>query len=264
MVNRYKAYNDYWGRYLKISLKRDKPLAELWWDITSPEIHWNRPIPKYVVENGKIRDIKTREDYLNWYDFSLKPITDKIDSDTDCIIEFGSGWGRNIFFLINKLKRKDIDYYAFEYTPSGKQVSDNIKEMIPEYNIYTDLFDYNNPKFELKKKYKKILIFTRHSIEQVNVLKPEFLNKLLDIDAKYDVVHQEPIGWQIDTEQREKWNQRDRNFSKFKRKYFNTNLFPMLKDLESKKRITILNLIVDYSSYRQEWNSTTVVHWKKT
>ncbi len=56
---------------------------------------------------------------MKYYDFVVEPIVNLIDKNTDCVIEFGSGWGRNIYYIDNKLQRKDIDYYAFEYTKEG-------------------------------------------------------------------------------------------------------------------------------------------------
>ncbi len=37
----------------------------------------------------------------------------------------------------------------------------------------------------------------------------------------------------------------------------------LLKGMEEQEKIKIHDLIVDYCSYRFEWNSSTIVHWTK-
>jgi hypothetical protein len=267
--NRYLAYNKYWGTYINEARKRitSKKLIDIWWEMTAREIQFqDLKREKKIVKNGQVSLIKTKQDFMDFYKFVMRPITDLITEETDCIIEFGSGWGRNIFYLIDQLKGKDIDYYALEYTPNGTNVANILAKTIPDITLYTGQFDYNNPEFELKKKYKHIVIFTRHSIEQVHTMKPDFFNKILDLDCKFDIVHQEPIGWQISQEEKKKIGQEDRNLSEFHTKTYNhhnRNLYSILKKLESENKIKIVDLQIDYCSYRMEWNSSTSLRWEK-
>ena len=190
----------------------------------------------------------------------MKPITDLILDDVDCVIEFGSGWGRNIYYIIDKLKRKDIDYYALEYTKSGCNTSKMLTNYIKDYKVYNRIFDYNKPVIKLEKKYKNIVIFTRHSIEQVKVLKEDFFHKLLELESNYTVIHQEPIGWQITN--KKELNQEDKNMSEHI-KIFNTNLYKILMKLKNDKKIIIDDIKIDYCSYRSHTNAATLIICRK-
>ena len=245
------------------AVTENKEMMNAWWDMTENEIAFNKRKPenKPIVKSGIVSFIESKEDFMDYYDFVMEPHVSAIDDDVDCIIECGSGWGRNIFYLINKLKRKDIDYYALEYTRSGNNLCNMVKSMVPEYKVYSDFFDLNNPSIHLQKKYKKILVFTRHSIEQVVNLNNSFLNYLLSMNNLYKVIHQEPIGYQIDN--KKELNQEDRKLSSNKNEH-NNNFYSIVKRFEKDGKIKIEGIEIDHCIFGGLRNSATLIVWSPT
>lgn len=258
----YINHEKYWGSFIEYVNESNESLMDIWWNIFKKEIKFHKS--KYVIKNGiRYNNVITKEDFMEWYRFVMNPIINLVTQETDCIIEFGSGWGRNIFYLNEQINRDDIDYYAFEYTPKGCEMTELLKEKCSNgKNISTGVFDFNNPEFSLKKKYKNIVIFTRHAIEQVKVINPHFFKKLQDLNCEYTVVHQEPVGWQIGNKYRKQLKYTNKILSEHKNEEYNTNLFATLKGLEQRKEINITNIMIDHSSFKHEWNSSTVIIWK--
>jgi len=272
------AYEKYWGKYKNIidkSVSNSENLMDIWWKVTADE-NWSQT-PSDIQKNGIItksrhgnkkgctllRDGKacptfTKDDFFDYYEHVVNPIVSLVDKDVDCIIEFGSGWGRNLFYILNKIKRKDIDYYAFEYTGAGCNAAKSLARVVSDYNFYTNRFDYNNPNINLNKKYKKIVIFTRYSIEQVTILKLDFFNKLLEMKSNFNVVHQEPVGWQV---YNKKELGQEKNISSKKCDKYNKNLYKILKQLEKENKIIIDKVTVGYTGFVHR--SGTLIQWHK-
>jgi len=119
----------------------------------------------------------------------------------DHVVELGSGIGRNLFILVEKLDprlRGKIRFYACEYTDAGRQVCAALQERNTEMHLSIQHFDYYQPDFSFLEKAKKVLYFTCHSIEQIPVVNRTVIERILEASDQCFCYHAEPVGWQYD------------------------------------------------------------------
>lgn len=121
---------------------------------------------------------------------------------TEAIVELGSGWGSNLFQTyvgLGRTRSEKIDYIGAEYTDMGRNCSQKIANFAQHINFEDYPIDYRNPDLSFLTKYKKhILVYTHHSIEQVETVDHRLYQQLFDLDAEVTIIHFEPIGWQRD------------------------------------------------------------------
>jgi hypothetical protein len=121
----------------------------------------------------------------------------------DCVVELGSGIGRNLFILAQKLDprlKAKIGFYACEYTDAGRQVCEALQERNTGVRLFTRHFDYYQPDFTFLDKAENVLYFTCHSIEQIPVLNRTVMERILAASGQCFCFHAEPVGWQFDDE----------------------------------------------------------------
>jgi len=182
----------------------------------------------------------------------------------DAIIELGSGWGFNLFNIWLRGGPKSVPYHAFEYTEAGQRTASAVRGAVtagPAIQIHP--FDYRNPDMALAtNRYNRVLVYTSHSIEQVNQLPQSLFDRLMDIAQDVKVLHFEPVGWQF----RDELGQaRDMDFGQrayCERRKYNENLWAMLRALESKGRIAIRSAEADMMGVKV-YNSTSLIVWDK-
>ena len=284
-----------------------------------------RPRRKYVseeclvVQNGAY-EITSIDMSLNnqFIDILSKFIIDRVDQ-IDCVVELGSGIGRNIFALAHRLEeqlRERIMFYACELTSSGSRVCEELHELDNTLQISTEYFDYYQPDLSFLRKDDNVVFFTSHSIEQIPILNRSVLEEMISVSNRCFCFHAEPVGWQYVDElrrqraqlQAKEWRKKqpwlkrkllkaDRLvFSKFglglmdtterfginiakadigrsdkvsanAAKYssvrdYNTNLVPLLKDMEREGLIIIDTEKVNLYG-EDPFNPTTVIAWQK-
>jgi hypothetical protein len=97
-----------------------------------------------------------------------------IEADTDVIVEFGAGYGRNLFWLESILRheRPEMHYIACELTGAGRDCARELAALRPEMKLEIVPFDFRNPE--------------------------TFFSGLLAHGGKVVVAHYEPVGWQND------------------------------------------------------------------
>ena len=103
------------------------------------------------------------------------------------VVELGSGIGRNLFILAQKLDprlKENIMFYACEYTDAGRNDGDYAAAILRPF----------------LEKACKVLYFTCHSIEQIPVLHRAVMEAMLEASDRCYCFHAEPVGWQYDDE----------------------------------------------------------------
>ena len=118
-----------------------------------------------------------------------------IDPEVDCLVEFGSGIGLNLARMLLRLPDRNLCYVACEPSENGRMATEALFSLAPEAKLITRYFDYMEPDLDFLKDYRKIVVLTCHSIEQIMVLGNRFYDKLLDTNI-HACIHCEPIGWQ--------------------------------------------------------------------
>lgn len=122
--------------------------------------------------------------------------------DTCAIVEFGSGWGANLlqlFVAIGATRARAITFHAAEFTEPGRLCADLLARRDPHLRLQSHAFDYRAPNIDfLSGATGHVLAFTRHSVEQVDMIDPALYDRLHALGAATTLVHLEPVGWQAD------------------------------------------------------------------
>lgn len=162
------------------------------------------PEDRLVVQNGNYEIAPIDHSFEFNINDSVARFLNETDEQIHYVIEFGSGFGRNLFILASKLEshlRTKIGFYACEFTEAGRKACAELHSLDPDLNMSINRFDYYHPDFSFLDHTKKnILIFTRHSIEQIPVLNRAFFDGILKASNKCFGYHAEPVGWQYDDE----------------------------------------------------------------
>ncbi len=125
-----------------------------------------------------------------------------VRDDTKAIVELGSGWSVNLFQIyvgLGETRSRSIAYHGAEYTDEGQAAARRLAAHDGKINYNAHSFDYRNPDISFLKDIKgHILVFTRHSVEQVDMINPALYDMLASLEAEVTLVHIEPTGWQRD------------------------------------------------------------------
>ena len=157
---------------------------------------------RLAVINGKYAIVPFDNTFSDEIIDSLIKIINERREQIDCIVELGSGYGRNIFALADRLKPyqrgKQFEYFSCELTDSGRQTCKKLLKYSNEQKIHVEAFDYRNPNFSFLPNKKNYLFFTCHSIEQIPRLERSVIDGMLTISDNCYCLHAEPVGWQYE------------------------------------------------------------------
>lgn len=229
------GYEAYWGKlhnFLKTNYYGE--LKEEWEELNFFEQKdaFNHYLS--MIINGNTLNIKDGNEYL---EVKSNYISEKINSlvteDTDCVIELGSGWGRNV--ISNHILNPDWNMMGGELTDEGVSALNHfinkheLSNIESTYFNWCDVEDFCN--FVKDRNYKEIIIYSIHSIEQVSYLEVEQFEKLLNLPFKIKFFHVEPCSWQWDGNRHtHEWNE---------------NFKTILDTLEEKGKIKNVNVELD-------------------
>ncbi|MDX9861166.1 MAG: hypothetical protein RBS99_09630 [Rhodospirillales bacterium] len=182
-------------------------------------------------------------------------------SNTDAVIEMGSGWGYNLFNIWLR-GGPDVPYHAFEYTEAGRAVARSVRDASaggPRIEVHP--FDYYDADFApIAGRYGRVVVFSSHSIEQIESLPAVALEAVLGVAEEVLCLHFEPIGWQFADETRQAI--RDYGQRAYGEKHgYNKNLWPLLKDYQQRGRLTIEHTSADAMCVKT-YNGTSLIRWR--
>jgi len=263
LYQRYPQYEKHWLNYVitirDIILAGETNLSRVVKKVEDA-LRIRRPIEKALIL-GKVNKVPS-EIVWHWRDMqSLAFLTKYSDEDTDCVIEIGSGPALFLFKFWLTNGPLNASYYALEITQTGRLFT-NILSYLESITSFRSLyFDYQKPDFSaLRNKFKKVLVFSKGSVEQIPELPEELFSQLLSISNELTCVHFEPVGWQI--VEPYKQNLRTRKHRKrCLKKNYNTDLWPLLQELESKRLITINEYLINLSGKAD--HPDTYISWTK-
>lgn len=119
------------------------------------------------------------------------------NADTKRIVELGSGWGTNLFYLWLGGAPRSAAYVAMEYTEAGREATRLLASTEPELALEIRPFDYHRPDLSEFRTGDRTVVFTSYSIEQITHLNDALFEELLAIPGLDRVVHVEPVSWQL-------------------------------------------------------------------
>ena len=126
----------------------------------------------------------------------LATVLANLTEETEVVVELGSGWGRNLFNVYLRCRRKDLRFVACEPADAGRRATELLCALEDGIPFAVRPFTYMEPDLSFLEGGPNVLFFTSHSIEQVTRLDPRLFDLMLERTARCTCVHAEPIGWQ--------------------------------------------------------------------
>ena len=195
------------------------------------------------------------QEYL---DIKLGVLTEAVmgclSSDTELIVDLGSGWGRNSIYL-SHLFGDTYDFLACELSDSGRMCTDHFTDRfdLPITTLPFNYYDNTNLcAYLTEREYKKVVFFSSYSIEQIPTIGTTFFTSLLELPTpQMDFVHLEPVSWQL------------LGTPKNTIPHYNNDLVEVIQQLESAKLGTIHHMEANHYGHRQEF-AASLITWSKT
>jgi hypothetical protein len=194
-------------------------------------------------------------------DYSVIPsrwLIDLWEEDCDCLVELGSGLGRNLFEVYYGGGPAGIPYYAAEISKSGRRITERLAGLDPALDITSCVFDHTAPDFSFLKGRKSAFMFTCHSIEQVPMVPEDYFDCLASAADKVVCAHFEPFGFQISSVSEVSMMQA----KQVEEKNWNRNFLEVLKKANKKGVIKLTYLAQDMFGISDD-SPTSIAVWRK-
>jgi hypothetical protein len=217
----------------------------------------------------------------------IRYLAQLVRTNTTAVMELGSGWSSNLFQLYlarGATRSRKTIYYGGEYTREGQVCAKLLASREPAMAYRAFQFDYRDPDVTFLKRQKgHILLFTHHSIEQVDEINPLLFEQLRAIPNPVTVVHVEPVGWQRMPELLARREAGDDAFFEAIgarvqagqlglpaenaawwswRLQYNRNLLPILQRLEDEGAIRMVRRAWDFSGAANVLNPSSLLHYE--
>lgn len=192
----------------------------------------------------------------------LTVVVQHCDDKVKSIVELGAGYGRNLIELRHHFQRPDLALIGAEYTQSGRDAMEFFNASFPDLTpVQTAFTDHRLASFPFIPGKDKVLVFSCHSLEQVEKLPLDFFVNLAASAEDITGVHIEPFGFQAVP--RRAWNHSHYDHNAFIRsKDYNLNMWTCLEHAVREQAITITGVALN-ASFAQPENPSSVVVWKK-
>jgi hypothetical protein len=117
----------------------------------------------------------------------------------DAIIELGSGLGASLFETYYAGLPADLPLFGGELTESGVALSRRLAALDAHLNAVFFHFDHLAADLSIikERKFEKVLVYTSHSIEQVETVPLSFFREIAACAPSVTVLHLEPFGFQV-------------------------------------------------------------------
>ena len=197
---------------------------------------------------------------VSCYTWSNLPwfLADMIDETGpyDAVVELGCGHGGNLLRLYYAGAAANIPLWGGELTLSGQSMARNLAALNPAIPATFFHFDHLAPDLSPLGKLGRVLVFTCHSIEQVENLPQRFFDVVALAGKHVTCVHLEPFGFQIVVDTPIAKNQAEI----FKSRNWNQNL--AAASVEAERRGVIKRTFLTHNEFlKQSGNPTSVLIW---
>lgn len=217
--------------------------------------------PRFVytgdVEIGRASNA-TSAGFLDEIVKRVRRIADIAGEGFDTVAELGGGWGLNLFVLRQIVGDIIPAYVLAEYTETGRKLCGRFEGLRGARQLEKAFVDHKNPDLSFIKGSKRCLLFTCHSIEQIEFLPENYFKELCGAAADVVGIHLEPFGFQVDGNGRKNTT----HASFIQGQGYNQNLFSRLQEAEGAGLLKVRSIEIERFSSQSE-NPTSVVVWDK-
>jgi hypothetical protein len=218
---------------------------------------------KIPVLTGRVQFIKAPdishkeiEEHIASVNRRMEFLATFLEDDVEVVVELGCGYGLNLFRLKEILGDRTLRYIGAEYTESGRRLCAKLADIDGEMPVEVDFIDHKSPNLDFLNNIGKCLIFTCHSIEQVEEIPSNYFSILAKAAEKIRCVHFEPFGFQVPDFSHKFLQQKQL----FENKGWNKNFFEILRAAEKNGEIQIDRIEVEMF-VDQPGNPTSVAVW---
>lgn len=159
------------------------------------------PLERIAVCNGAYRRVPFRDPPDRLVISTLLDYLGEGSESIRCVVELGSGYGRNLFGLHDALRARSsapVELHACELTSAGREATERLRRLDGEIDLTVHPFDYHEPDLSFLEGRDDVLFFTAHSIEQIPELPSAAVDEMLARTKRCTCFHFEPVGWQYD------------------------------------------------------------------
>ncbi len=197
------------------------------------------------VVGGKRLDLPSAYAWEGTYSMIADAVVNACTEETDAIIELGSGWGRNLLEVWLRGAPREAKYYACEFTQAGRECSRALANLAQDLDLTALSFDWYKPDFAaVARPLRHAVVFSASSIEQIPALPPAAYRSLFDLAPRLDVLHFEPVGWQMGDAKIEP-EVRRRQAEYAETHDYNRNFWAMIEELVASRTIEMIKVDAD-------------------
>ena len=160
------------------------------------------PLERVAVRDGSYRLVPFDDDRDDTVISTVVAFVAAHRDSIDCVVELGSGFGRNLFYVDRALRngsQEPIELHACELTRAGREVTRTLHRLDLRTNLSVHSFDYHAPDLSFLGCGRKVLFFSAHSVEQIPTLSRAVFEEMLARSPDCRCFHLEPVGWQYDS-----------------------------------------------------------------
>jgi hypothetical protein len=179
--------------------------------------------------------------------------------DTDAVIELGAGWGRSLLSVWIRGGPRNAVYAGLEYTAAGIECIRRLGMLEPHLKLVTAPFDFHLPVFPDLGKIRHAVVFTVYALHQLTGVEKSAYRALLDAAPQMDMLHFEPIGFQMG--QAGGLDQRSRAHAL--KNGYNLDMWDVIENVRASGDIEVIAAEHDLFGYVDHY-PMSLVHWRKT
>jgi hypothetical protein len=214
-----------------------------------------------AVVSGKELHVARGIAYGAYQQLIVDAVVDDCTTDTDAVVELGSGWARNLLRVWLGGGPANAIYVGGEFTASGRRAATRLAELEPSLRFISLPFDYRQPDFSPLDRFRHAVVFTAHSVEQVPRVSVHLLAAMRSIAARVTCLHFEPVGWQVDERVPTLTQERLGSSRAYAiRNDYNVNLIETLRLAEADEILKIEHITTEAVGINPS-NAASVVRW---
>lgn len=211
------------------------------------------PLIEVVADGQRIR-LPASAAYGAHRALVVRSVLARCVADTDLVVDLGAGWGHLLASVWSDGGPAGAAYVAAEYTAAGRGCAARMSEVALDVDLRAIPFDHTAPDLScLGADHRHAVIFSCHSVEQAPRLGARWVEALVGVADRVDVVHLEPVGWQTGDAPVSSAAYADEHD-------YNRDLVPVLRQAEADGVLAIERVEVDVIGVNPT-NPSTLITW---